>query len=119
MTKKSKSELIKDSFCDKLKCIVGACDHSPESSVCLYWKLIDKGTDELYKYIVKEFNKTVRSLENVMDNAGKPVVERTKAKTNTKTKGKGVKETKRTRANSKGVAKTRSKVSKVTDKKVK
>lgn len=117
--KKDKSELIKKEFYDKLKCVVGACDHSPNSTVCLYWKLIDDGTEALYSRIVKEFNKTVRSLENVSSNTGKPVVERTKAKTNTKVRSEGTKETKGTRATTKGVAKTRTKVSKATDKKIK
>lgn len=116
---KSKSELTNKQFCDKLKCVVGACEHTPNSTSCLYWKFIDKGTDELYKQIVKEFNKTVRSLEYVSDNTAQPVVERAKAKTNSKVKKDRVKKAKGSTSEKGRMGGTRNKVSTTANRKVK
>lgn len=52
LTKAQKTKLA-----SKLRHITGECDCSPSSKTCLYWTLVDKGSEGIVKAIISEIEK--------------------------------------------------------------
>lgn len=97
-----------------MECVFGMCKHSPSSTVCPYWKYVDKDDRALLRYTLREVKKIVRSNANVSNTT--TVVARTKAKTNSKSKTKGIKRVKTSGDTPQGMEEARDKVRRTSNK---